>query len=59
MKNIFFAPSKDEAEKYARQCNEKEGYKIFDVPNLHPARDQTRGHGWITWVDVEEDSSTF
>lgn len=52
LENLFFAPNKAAAVKYAERVNKMEGFEFFRVNKLHLAKGQIpHHHGWKTWTD--------
>lgn len=50
--NVFFAPNKAAAIKYAERVNAYEGFKFYKVNKLHLAKRQhSHIDNWKTWTD--------
>lgn len=51
LENLFIAPNKTPAIKYAERVNKMEGFKFFRINKLHLAKKQiSHVHGWKTWT---------
>ena len=50
---VFFAKNRNEALKYVRKVNKKEGYEFFKVSRLRMARNQNPNTTLKTWTTCQ------